>query len=184
MQEKIQEIAARIHELRELSDMTVGDVASKLGIDQSVYEAYEKGEKDMPVSLLLEIAELFKVDSTALLTGQEARLHFFSVTRAGKGISVERRKQYNYEALATSFIAKKADPFIVTVEPKPEDTTVKTASHPGQEFNYILEGRLKVFIHSNEIILEKGDSIYFDSTCDHAMQALDGKKAVFLAFVI
>lgn len=184
MQEKILEIASRVRELRELSEISCRDIAEKLGLETSVYESFENGTKDIPASILLELAKIFKVDSTVLLTGQEARLHIFSVTRAGKGTSVERRKQYKYEALATSFINKKAEPFIVTVEPKPSGTPVKTASHPGQEFNYILKGRLKLYIHSNEITLEAGDSIYFDAGYEHAMAALDNNPAVFLAFVM
>ena len=184
MLETILEIAARVRELRELSDITAAQMASLLGIEETVYNAYEEGAKDMPASILLEIAKVLKVDSTVLFTGQEARLRIFSVTRAGKGTSAERRKQYKYEALATSFIHKKAEPFIVTVEPKPAGTVVKTASHPGQEFNYVLKGRLKLLIHSTEVVLAAGDSIYFDASYEHAMIAMDGEKAVFLAVVV
>ncbi len=184
MQETILEIAARVRELRELSNITAAAMASSLGIEEAVYNDYENGRKDVPASILIEIAKVLKVDSTVLLTGREGRLHIFSVTRAGKGTSVERRKQYKYEALATSFIHKKAEPFIVTAEPKPEGTAVKRASHPGQEFNYVIKGRLKILIHSNEIVLAAGDSIYFDASYEHAMIAMDGEKAVFLAVVV
>ena len=184
MNTKTQELAARVRELRELSNISIADMAEKLEIDVAIYQGYETCKTDIPASIIIELADILGVDSAVLLTGQEARLRVFSVTREGKGVCVERRRQYNYEALATSFIGKKAEPFIVTVEPKPENETLKTASHIGQEFNYILEGRLKIIIHSNEIILEKGDSIYFDSSYEHAMQALDGSKAVFLAILV
>jgi len=48
----------------------------------------------------------------------------------------------------------------------------------------VLEGRMKVYIHQNEVILESGDSIYFDSSHPHAMEALDGRPARFLAIVL
>ena len=54
----------------------------------------------------------------------------------------------------------------------------------GQEFNYILEGSLKVVIDKHELILEEGDSLYFDSGQNHAMKALNGKPAKFLAIII
>jgi quercetin dioxygenase-like cupin family protein len=56
--------------------------------------------------------------------------------------------------------------------------------HNGQEFNFILEGTLKVIIENNEIILNKGDSIYFDSGHAHAMCAYGGRDARFLAVII
>ena len=57
-------------------------------------------------------------------------------------------------------------------------------SHPGQEFDYVLEGRMLVRIHGNELILEAGDCVYFDSNQGHSMQALDGQPARFLAMII
>ena len=96
---------------------------------------------------------------------------------------VERRRAYNYEAHAANFVNRKADPFVVIVEPK-EDKTVAYNSHPGQEFNYLLSGRLKFFIGDSEMVLEPGDSIYFDSGKPHAMLAMDGKAAKFLAIIL
>lgn len=46
----------------------------------------------------------------------------YFLTRCGTGVSVERTKAYKYESLASGFRGRKVDPFIVTVEPKPEDT--------------------------------------------------------------
>ncbi|MFZ0442918.1 MAG: cupin domain-containing protein, partial [Methanobacterium sp.] len=79
---------------------------------------------------------------------------------------------------------KKAEPFIVTVKPRNEEGKPSTNSHPGQEFNYVIKGSLKIYIHDNEIVLEKGDSIFFDSSYKHAMEALNGKKAKFLAIIL
>jgi quercetin dioxygenase-like cupin family protein len=97
---------------------------------------------------------------------------------------VERRKQYKYQNLAYNFIHKKAEPFLVTVAPESENTPFHFNSHPGQEFNYVLKGRLKVIIDDNELILEAGDSLFFDSNYPHAMKALDNQTAEFLAIIL
>lgn len=182
MKEKSKEIGSRVRELRELSEITEDEMASYLNIDVENYRRYETGEEDIPASILFEIAHKMGVDMGLLLTGEETRMHIFTVTRKGKGVEVERRKQYRYENLAEKFIHKKAEPFIVTVEPL--DEKPKTNSHPGQEFNYVLEGRIRFYIHDNEIILNEGDSIFFDSSYEHAMEALDGKRARFLAIIM
>ena len=176
-------IGNRVKELRELSDITIQDFAEELDIDETMYKQYENGEVDIPASFLCEIANKFQVDLGLLLTGEETRMNIFDVTRANKGISVERRKEYKYENLCTKFIDKKAEIFIVTVDPK-EDTVPSLNSHPGQEFNYVLEGSLKLYIHNNEITLNKGDSIFFDSSHRHAMVALNNEKAKFLAIIM
>jgi quercetin dioxygenase-like cupin family protein len=57
-------------------------------------------------------------------------------------------------------------------------------SHPGQEFNYVIEGTLKVIINGNEIILNEGDSLFFDSGANHGMKAMNNKTAKFLAIIL
>jgi uncharacterized cupin superfamily protein len=125
----------------------------------------------------------FGFDITMLLTGQEPRLHTYTLVRKGKGVMVQRRSSYNYESLASNFINRKSDPFYVIVEPK-EDPEVTFNSHPGQEFNYVLEGQLQIFIGDNDLILNPGDSVYFDSGLPHAMKAMNGRVARFLAVVL
>jgi quercetin dioxygenase-like cupin family protein len=182
MQEKIKEISSRVKELRGLSGISAEEIASNLDIALEEYNKYESGELDIPASILFEIAQLLKVDMTVLLTGEDPRMHIFTITRKDEGVSVERRKQYQYEGLAPNFIHKKAEPFIVTVEPQSNQDSTPN-SHPGQEFDYVLEGSLKVTIHNNEIILNEGDSIYFDSNYNHSMQVVGDKAAKFLAII-
>lgn len=184
MQEKIKEIASRIREMRELSNLSVEEVAAHLDIFATEYSQYESGEADIPASRLLELASIFKVDMGLLLTGEEPRMHFYSVTRRDKGVCVERRKAYRYQNLAANFIHAKAEPFLVTVDPKPTTEAPSKNAHPGQEFNYLIEGRMRFYIRDQEIELEPGDSIYFDSSCPHAMRALDNKPARFLAIIL
>ncbi len=184
MQDKIREIAARIRDLRELSGLTAAQMAADLGLQPAHYEAFEQGAADVPASILWEIANRLHVDLAVLLTGEAPRLHIFAVTRAGKAPSVERRRQYRYESLAATFAHKKAEPFLVTVDPGPEGAPVERNSHPGQEFDYVLEGTLRILIHDNELVLNRGDSVFFDSSYPHAMQAVGPEPCRFLAIIL
>lgn len=177
------DIGKRIKELRELSDITISDLAEEMNIDKEIYEKYETGEVDIQASFLYELANKFQVDLGLLLTGEETRMNIFDVTRANQGVKVSRREEYEYENLCNKFINKKAEMFIVTVDPE-EDAVPSLNTHPGQEFNYVLEGSLKIYIHNNEIVLNEGDSIMFDANHRHAMIALNDEKAKFLAIII
>ena len=81
------------------------------------------------------------------------------------------------------FKQAKASPFIVTVEPK-DDEAMHLNSHEGQEFNLMLKGQLLLNIGGKELVLNPGDSIYFDSTLPHGMKALNGEPARFFAIII
>ncbi len=182
MKERLEEIGSRLRELRELSKITADEMAKYLNVPVATYECYEDGKLDIPASMLIGIARKFDVDMGLLLTGQEPKMNVFTVTRKGLGVEVERRKQYRYQSLAGKFAHKKAEPFIVTIEPRREKPS--EYSHPGQEFDYVLEGTLRIRIHENEVVLNEGDSIFFDSSYRHALEALDERPVRILAVVM
>jgi transcriptional regulator with XRE-family HTH domain len=183
MPNEIREIAQRMKAIREIAGLTVEQMAKQLGVAAEDYIQFEAGETDIPISVLLRISERFNVEFIALVTGQEPRLQKYSLVRKGKGLSVNRREDYKYKSLAYNFINKKAEPFLVTVEPEPDGTPIPRNMHFGQEFNYVLEGTLKIVLNNKEIILQAGDSLYFDSSMPHGMQAID-KAAKFLAIIL
>jgi transcriptional regulator with XRE-family HTH domain len=184
MTEQIKQIADRIKELREIAGISEETIAKNTGISAKQFLEFENGNVDIPLSVLFKIAHLLKVDLSALLSGEDPKLHIYSLVRKGKGLTVERRKQYKYENLAFNFIDKKAEPFLVTVEPESDDAPLLFTSHPGQEFNYVIDGSVKIIIDTHEVVLNVGDSIYFDSGFNHSMKALNNKYARFIAIVL
>ena len=117
MDEQIRQIAERLRGLREVLELSTEEVARDCGISQEEYERAESGAYDISVSLLQQVARHYHIALDALMFGEEPKMSTYFVTRAGKGISVERTKVYKYQALAAGFKDRKADPFIVTVEP-------------------------------------------------------------------
>lgn len=184
MTDQIQLIASRIKELREISGISLESFAHEMKVEKELLLRYESGNADIPVGFLYNLAQRFNMELITLLSGDQPKLHVYSVVRKGKGLNVDRRKQYTYENLAYNFIHKKVEPFIVSVTPYQEERAPEFNSHPGQEFNFVLEGTLMVVVDGHEIVLNEGDSIYFDSGYQHAMKALNNHPARFLAIVI
>ncbi|MBQ7946499.1 MAG: helix-turn-helix transcriptional regulator [Bacteroidales bacterium] len=185
MNEQIRQIAERLRGMRDALDMSISEMAEACQIKEAEYESYESGQVDIPMSFICRFADYFKIQPSELLSGEQAYMSHYFLTRKDKGLSVERQKAYKYQALAMGFKNAKADPFIVTVEPN--DTPKEELhlnSHPDQEFNMVLEGSLLLIIDGKELILNEGDSIYFDSTRPHAMKALNGKAVKFFAIIL
>jgi len=143
---------------------------------------YESGRKDFSFSFLYNAARVLGVDVIDLISGDSPRLSDWCLVRNGEGYAIDRRAAYKYSHLAFTFRDKKAEPFLVTVEPKGDKPTLH--SHEGQELNWMVSGRMKFFIAETEFDLEPGDSVYFNASIPHAMQALGGGPAQFLAVVI
>jgi Uncharacterized conserved protein, contains double-stranded beta-helix domain len=184
MNEEIKQIAERLKGLRDVMDITVEDIAGVCGLSRDEYLKLESGTVDISVSILHRISHAYRVELTTLMFGDEPKMSSYFVTRKGKGISVERTKAYKYQSLAAGFSKRKADPFMVTVHPKPDNEPIYENSHAGQEYNYVICGRMLIRINGKDIILEEGDSIYFNSELPHGMKALDGKEVKFLAIIL
>lgn len=173
------DIAARLRGLRDAMDWSEADLAAKVGVDAATVREYESGDMEIPVSFLTDVAHTAGVSLTELITGADAHLHNYAITPKGQGLSVRRRKDYDYWSLAARMDNRIMEPFLVRVPPK-EQKDLTYNFHNGQEFIYILEGRLELWLNDKPHILEPGDSIIFDSHIPHALRGLDGKDALFL----
>jgi transcriptional regulator with XRE-family HTH domain len=177
------DIAPRLRGLRDAMDLSEEDMAAQLGVTAADVLGYESGEHEIPVSYLFNVAQAFQVDLTVLMSGKEAHLHTASLVKKGKGMSVERRKDYDYKSLAYRFVGRKMEPFVVKVPPK-DKYSLTFNEHPGQEFIYVLSGKLEITLGSTVHVMEPGDSLYFTSRTPHALRGLDGQPAEFLDVII
>ena len=184
MDEQLKQIGERLRGLRDVLDIPATEVAEVIGISTEKYEKIERGEADITISNLMKIAHKYGISAEELMFAETAHMKSYFVVRKGQGMSVERTKAYKYQSLASGFVNHKADVFIVTVEPKEGVRTIYKNTHPGQEFNLVLEGQMELFIGGKTIVLEAGDSIYFDASKPHGMLAVGDKAVKILAFTV
>ena len=180
MTDQLKEMGMRMRDLREIMDYTALEVAERLGISEEEYLAYEAGEKDFSFSTMYNVAKMFNVDVVDLLEGNGPTITGCALVRSGKGYKISRNDAYDYKHLAFTFKKKLAEPFMVTVEPS---VVPAMHSHDGQEFNYVVSGKLKFDFGDITYELEEGDSVYFDATTPHREMSIGG-PAKFIAIVI
>ena len=184
MQEQIKQIAMRIQVLRDILGISAEQMAEHLSMTVEQYARYEAGGEDFSFSLLYKIANFLGVDFTDLLTGDSPKLHMCCFIKKGEGLAIDRRKAYRYQHLAPTFRNKKAEPFQVRVPYEPDKAGCpERNSHEGQEFDFMLSGKMRILVGESEFIMEAGDCLYYDSGYPHAMEALDG-DAEFLAIIM
>ena len=182
--DQLRQIGERLRGLRDVLDIPISEMADTIGISAEKYEKIEAGELDITISNLMKIAHKYGISAEELMFAESAHMKSYFVVRKGQGVSIERTKAYKYQSLVSGFVGHKADVFIVTVEPKPGARTIYKNTHAGQEFNLVLEGSMELYIGGKTIVLEEGDSIYFDSTKPHGMLAIGNKAVKFLAFTV
>lgn len=176
-----QEIGARLRELREVSDCTIEELAAELGVSPEVYAGYEENGKDVPISIIFQVAQKFKVDFNEIITGNTAWLNTYHLIRRGHGKNVNRNPEYHFEDLAYRYGNKIMQPLLVTLDPS--DDPAKLITHTGQEFNLVLEGTVIITLGNKDITMTAGDSIYFNPTIPHGQRCGGNEKARFLTVI-
>lgn len=163
------EIGAKVHALRMQKKMGLVELGKHSGLSPALLSKIENSKNFPPLATLLRIAMVFGV-------GLE---HFFNEDRSQVAVvrAAERQRLPNdpgsdspsffFESLdfkandrkMTSYLAE----FVVT-DPDKADAH----EHDGEEFIYVMDGQLGMRIGRSSYELSAGDSIYFDSSINHA----------------
>ncbi len=188
MSNELREVAFRIKEMREIAGYTQQEMADMVNISVDEYVLYETAADDFPFSFIHKCAKVFGIGKTDLLEGRSSNLSSYTVTRKGQGkiISKDEDEGIEIDHLALLFRNKLAEPYLAKYEYKEElqNKEIRTTTHSGQEFDYVISGKLKVRVGQHTEILNPGDSIYYRSSNPHGMIAVDGQDCTFIAVVI
>ena len=183
---KLQEMAQRIRDLREIVGLTAGDMARLTGVPLEEYLLCEAGESDLNFAFIYRCAQAFGVDVTDIIEGSSPRLSNYTLTRAGEGQHIEHAHGMTYYNMAARFKKRVAEPLYVVAEYSDEAQLrpIECTTHEGQEFDIVVSGQLKVQVGEHIEILNPGDTIYYNSTASHGMIATGGQDCVFYAIVL
>ncbi|MEO5676863.1 MAG: helix-turn-helix domain-containing protein [Usitatibacter sp.] len=175
-------IGERVAKLRTQLGLTLDQLASQTGFTKSYLSKIENSRKVPPIGTLSRIAHALKTEITELLhdpaTGSSRA---FTLVRSNERLPVVRGGTafgYDYVSLADTKSHKKMEPFLFTF-PSQIDKHV-FFEHEGEEFLFVLSGRVEWQAGSEKVILTPGDSIYFDSRLPHRGRALDGEATALV----
>ncbi len=186
LDQKIQEMAGRIKELREIEGLSIKDMAEKTGVSESEYLACEKGDSDLNFTFIYRCANALNVNVTEIIEGYSPKLKGYTLTRHGSGQKISQAHGMTYFNLAYAFQNRIAEPLYVrsTYSAENETKEIELTTHAGQECDIVVDGYLKVKIGNHEEVLGPGDSIYYDSDTSHGMIAVNGRDCIFYAIVL
>jgi mannose-6-phosphate isomerase-like protein (cupin superfamily) len=175
----------RIIELCKTYSISPETLAERSGLDIALIRRIEDGH--IPdLAPLLKISRALGVRLGTLLDDHEELGPV--ITRQGEAAEAARfitggaahadTPGHRFHALAADKGSRHMEPFIVDIE----DQDQPKSSHEGEEFMYVLEGAIKVEYGKDSYVINKGDSIYYDSIVPHRVLA-DGAAAKILAVI-
>jgi quercetin dioxygenase-like cupin family protein/DNA-binding XRE family transcriptional regulator len=172
-------IGAKLRALRLKKKMGLVELGQHTGLSPAMLSKIERGRLFPTLPTLLRVALVFGV-------GLE---HFFLEAREKPTVAVVRKNErkrfpdrpgakqvsYHFESLDFPATERPTSSYYVEFETMP-DGTAYPHEHPGVETIYVMDGKLGLTLDGEEIVLERGDSIYFDSDQAHSYRRIGARQ--------
>ena len=169
-------VGQKIKRARTRKKFKLDQLANETGFSIDYLKEIESGKSIPPVGALLQISRALEIDSGDLLKEPESRLE--SRIKA----HTKRTENYAYTTLTPGAENKHLKAFLVTVEAQQDHKGVGY-NHEGEEFVYVLTGKIEVIVGEHVNILNTGDSLHFNSGIRHKMKNISDKTAELLVVI-
>jgi transcriptional regulator with XRE-family HTH domain len=181
-------ISKRLKQLRKQNNLKLAEVAERTGLTKGYLSRIENSKNPPPISTLGRIAEALGVDITDLLpkVGGPVQDQELAISRKNQRKEIDKGGTpygYIYEGLALEKKGKNMEPLLVSVGFDQKVDIQTDFRHQGEEFIFVLEGRMEFFFKGKSYILEQGDSAYFDADIPHSGRSLGKRKAKILIVI-
>lgn len=178
----MQNLPHRLRALRRQNELSLDQLADKTGITKSYLSKLERGLNNPSISTVLKLAKAYDIGVGQLLGSADRETSGISLVRRADREVIRHEQSdvgYIYESMAGNRLVKDMEPFIV-YPPLRGKHRPPMAPHAGEEFMFVLNGRVQISIGTKTFELEQGDSIYFDSELPHQVNDIGDVQAAIL----
>ena len=172
-------IGMKIKKLRGEKGITLKELSEKSELSVGFLSQLERGLTTIAVDSLEKLAEILQVHLT----------YFFEYPHKGKNIVLRSYEQQIIDVEEGGFInyglspnleGKDLVPRLVEILPQKEEEDIMTYGHDGEEFVYVLEGILTLYVDGERYEVYPGDSIHMNSHANHNWANYTNKKVKVL----
>ena len=171
---KPQPLGKRLMKLRREKKLTLKNLANETGLTHEYISKVEKGDVIPPVAVILQLSKALEIDSGMLLREEKER--------AGKKSAADYQKRteaYDYQTLTPEARHKHLKAFKIFIDPQSDHKGI-SYQHLGEEFIYVLKGKIEVMVGENKNILGPNKCLHFNSSIVHKLRNLSDLKAELL----
>lgn len=175
-------IANQVRSLRRATGLSVGDMATKVGISKAMLSKIENAQTSCSLNTLARLAAGLDVPVTSLFRGADSAREAVYVEAGHGAVIVGRgtRIGHHYELLGSlRGQHKRLEPVLVTLTDSSE--VFPLFQHAGTEMLYMLEGVMIYGHGESEYTLRPGDSLLLDGEGLHGPHDLVRLPIRFLA---
>ena len=176
----VEDIGPRIKALREEKKVSLEELAESTGFETSYLADIEEGKIQPQLGTIIKLSKALDAAFSRLISGPGDKP--YAVTRKNERKPISRtttpkgqKQLYSYLSLDADVQGRHMEALIVQLEENPDE---ETSQHQGEEFIFVLDGRVLVKLGDDRFELEPGDSVYYLSTVPHLVAASQGKATI------
>jgi len=166
-----QVVRTRLRSLRTTLGLSLDELAARTNLSPSTISRVETGNRTISLDVLLPLAAALQVDLDALL---DVRTDDDVVIRPAPSRSGGRTTWMLSRPTGTRIAVKmRLEPTLRAPEPR---------VHPGHDWFFVLEGRVRLSLGERDIVVETGEAAEFATMTPHAFAAVDGPAELVMIF--
>ena len=160
-------IGQRLQAMRLKKKTSIEELSEKTGISVTHLKNIESGKDFAPVGDILKIARALTVDPVEILLPGMAREKELEKKRVQD--FQKRIEAYQYEVLTPHAGNDHLRAFKVSIPPRSEHPKI-SYHHEGEEFVYVLKGKVEITVGQKKHLLGKDDCLHFNSGIKHSLR--------------
>lgn len=171
---------AQIKQHRKRLQLTLKDLSARTGLSTGYLSQVERGQTSLTLVSLKKIAAALNISPGVFLNATPQATGCVIRQDEYRAFRVEGENTVYYDLSNTSCGDLKLGPLIEVLMPGDKRSQIERHNHEGEEFGYILEGALTLYLQEKEYLLYPGDSFHFPSTIPHALANFTNKVVKIL----
>jgi transcriptional regulator with XRE-family HTH domain len=168
-------IGERIKNLRQLSNLTQEELAERANLTKGFISQIERDLTSISLDSLVQILDAMDESIPDFFRGTaEEKI----VYRQRDRVAIEKERIERFELLIPGSTNRRLEPILLTL--RQGQVTPKENPHEGEEFGYVLQGRINLRFGREVLKLKKGECFYISAEKEHWLQNPGSIEAVVL----
>ncbi len=164
-------VRTRLRSLRTAQGLSLDEVGARANLSPSTISRVETGKRTISLDVLVPLAGALGVGLDALLD-------------AADDDDVVIRPEPSSRGGRTTWMLSRptGNTLAIKMRLEPTDEPPRQKVHPGHDWFFVTEGRVRLLLGEREIMVEAGQAAEFATMTPHATQAVDGPAEIIMIF--
>ena len=164
-------VRARLRSLRTTLGLSLDELAARTNLSPSTISRIETGKRTISLDVLLPLASALQVGLDALLD-----------VHSDGDVVIRPVPSTTGERTTWRLSRPTGNTIAVKVRLEPTRSRPQQRVHPGHDWFFVLEGRVRLWLGEREIVVQTGEAAEFGTMTPHAFEAIDGPADLIMIF--